>query len=30
VYASHDAGEAWERLELPETRLYGVRLLADS
>ncbi|MDE0214496.1 MAG: hypothetical protein OXN22_10490, partial [Deltaproteobacteria bacterium] len=30
VYASHDAGEAWERLDLPETRLYGVRLLSDS
>ena len=30
VYASHDAGEVWERLGVPESRLYGVRLLSDS
>ena len=30
VYASHDAGEAWEKLDLPESRLYGLRLLSDS
>ena len=30
VYASHDAGEAWEKLDLPESKLYGVRLLSDS
>ena len=30
VYASHDAGEAWEKLDLPESRLYGVRLLSGS
>ena len=30
VYASHNAGEAWEKLDLPASRLYGVRLMSES
>jgi photosystem II stability/assembly factor-like uncharacterized protein len=26
VYATHDGGNRWRRLELPESKLYGVRL----
>lgn len=29
IYASHDAGAAWEKLDLPATRLYGVRLMGE-
>ena len=28
VYATHDGGKRWRQLELPESKLYGVRLLA--
>jgi len=28
VYASHDAGENWRQLELPPSKLYGVRLMS--
>ena len=28
VYATHDGGDHWRRLELPESKLYGVRLMA--
>jgi photosystem II stability/assembly factor-like uncharacterized protein len=28
VYASHDAGENWRQLDLPPSKLYGVRLLS--
>ena len=27
VYASHDAGERWRRLEVEPEKLYGIRLL---
>jgi hypothetical protein len=28
VYATHDGGDHWRRLEVPESKLYGVRLMA--
>jgi hypothetical protein len=28
VYATHDSGDHWRQLELPESKLYGVRLMA--
>jgi hypothetical protein len=28
VYATHDGGDHWRQLELPESKLYGVRLMA--
>ena len=28
VYATHDGGNRWRQLELPESKLYGVRLMA--
>ena len=28
VYATHDGGDHWRLLELPESKLYGVRLMA--
>lgn len=28
VYATNNAGESWQRLKLPESKLYGVRLMA--
>ena len=28
VYATHDGGKRWRQLELPESKLFGVRLLA--
>jgi hypothetical protein len=28
VYATHDGGDHWHQLELPESKLYGVRLMA--
>jgi photosystem II stability/assembly factor-like uncharacterized protein len=28
VYATHDAGESWRKLEVSQPRLYGVRLIA--
>jgi len=30
LYVSHDAGAAWEQLDMPATRLYGVRLMSAS
>jgi hypothetical protein len=28
VYATHDGGQRWRQLDLPESKLYGVRLMA--
>ena len=28
IYATHDAGESWRKLEISQPRLYGVRLIA--
>jgi hypothetical protein len=28
VYATHDGGDHWHQLDLPESKLYGVRLMA--
>ena len=28
IYATHDAGESWRKLEVSQPRLYGVRLIA--
>jgi photosystem II stability/assembly factor-like uncharacterized protein len=28
VYATHDGGNSWRQLDLPQSKLYGVRLLA--
>jgi hypothetical protein len=30
VYATHDGGNRWRQLELPESKLYGVRLMATA
>lgn len=30
IYATHDAGESWRKLEVSQPRLYGVRLIATS
>lgn len=30
VFASRDGGESWRRLQVPESKLYGVRLFPDS
>lgn len=30
VYASHDAGESWQQLDVSQPKLYGIRLLAPA
>jgi photosystem II stability/assembly factor-like uncharacterized protein len=30
IYTSHDGGESWRRLEAPESKLYGIRLIATA